>query len=47
MVCCQAMADRSGLIVTMLETIKMTNYMVKEHMSGLMAQPLWVPGKTA
>ena len=47
MVVCQAMAETSGLVVIILETLKMANDMALEHMSILMAQPMWVPGKTA
>ena len=47
MVVCQAMADKSILMLTMLETLKITDIMAKEHMSMMMAEPMWVPGKTA
>ena len=47
MECGQAMEERSNLIGTMLDTIKMADNMAKEQKSILMAQPMWVPGKTA
>ena len=43
---CQAMAETSVSIGTISETIKMTDIMAKEHMSMMMAEPMWVPGKT-
>ena len=46
MIVCQAMADRSKMVITILETGKMGYTMVKERKSVLMAQPMWVPGKT-
>ena len=45
--CCQDMAEASGVKVSILETSKITNTMVKEQKSILMAEPMWVPGKTA
>ena len=43
---CQAMAERSGLIGTMLETGKMEIDMAQEHLSQMMAEPMWVLSKT-
>ena len=43
---CQAMADRSVAVGTILETGKMANHMAKEQKSGILAQPMWVPTKT-
>ena len=43
---CQAMADGSVIGLTILETGKMANDMALEQKSVIMAQPMWVPGKT-
>ena len=42
----QAMADRSGLLVTTLETGKMDGSMAKEQQSIMISTPMWVPSKT-
>ena len=44
---CQAMAEKSLKKATILENGKMIINMDKEQMSGLKAERMWVPGKTA